>query len=360
MPSRRVIHLSRAKDASDGGVATAVSELIRHQNILTSVDANWHTSSEYWSLDPIIRSSCPHVLHVHGLWSSPNRAASRLHDSYPVVVAPHGMLDPWAFAHHRRRKRLLWWLYESRLLQHASAIHALCQSELRSIRSLNITSPIALIPNGVELPSPSSSLPDPVWSDVIPSGSPVLLFLGRFHEKKGIQPLIEAWRSMQPDVRDSGWWLAFVGYGDNGQLRSQLSEHPLAQTVVCDAVFDQLKQATLSSASAFILPSFSEGLPMAALEAMAYRLPCLLSDACNIPDAFTVGAAMRSDPDPASLAIALRHLFSLNPNQRAQMGSAAFNLVSSRYSWSRVVHQTVELYDWIIDEGPMPPFVSLA
>jgi len=99
---------------------------------------------------------------------------------------------------------------------------------------------------------------------------------------------------------------------------------------------------------------------MAALEAMAYRLPCLLSDACNIPDAFTVGAAMRSDPDPASLAIALRHLFSLNPNQRAQMGSAAFNLVSSRYSWSRVVHQTVELYDWIIDEGPMPPFVSLA
>ena len=40
---------------------------------------------------------------------------------------------------------------------------------------------------------------------------------------------------------------------------------------------------------------------MAALEAMAYRLSCLLSNACNLPEAFAVGAAVPVEPDPVAL-----------------------------------------------------------
>jgi poly(glycerol-phosphate) alpha-glucosyltransferase len=269
------------------------------------------------------------------------------------------MLDSWAFAHHYRRKRFLWLLYEYKLLQSARAIHALCDSEIREIRSLNITTPVALIPNGVDLPNPTSILPSPPWSGLIPQDARVMLFLGRFHSKKGIQPLIKAWHALASSVRQDNWWLVFVGYGDNGILKQQLLNTSISNVLVCDPAFGTVKQSAFSSASAFVLPSYSEGLPMAALEAMSFRLPCLLSHACNLPDAFSCGAAQVAEPSVDSLIFSFKQFFALSDCQRQLMGSAGFCLVKSRFSWSQVALQTFNLYQWINHAGPKPDFVHL-
>jgi glycosyltransferase involved in cell wall biosynthesis len=51
----------------------------------------------------------PAIVHSHGLWMYPSLAALRWHNrtGRPYVVSPHGMLDPWALAHHRRRKQVV-------------------------------------------------------------------------------------------------------------------------------------------------------------------------------------------------------------------------------------------------------------
>ncbi len=360
----RLAHLSRARGSADGGVAVAVQQLLAAQAALPLPPAlHWSTPSAPGGMAADVRVFGPDLLQVHGLWRAPNRLAARLQRQLPVVVAPHGMLDPWAFAQHRRRKTLLWWAYERRCLQHAAALQALCPAEAQALRALGLTAPIALIPNGVTLPNRSSeplkALPPACWAETIPAGEQVLLFLGRFHHKKGLQPLLQAWQAVAAEAVRAGWWLALVGYGDGGQLEQQLRACPVSRAVACGPVFGADKQAVLAAASAFVLPSHSEGLPMAALEAMAHQLPCLLSAACNLPEAFSAAAALPAEPDPAALAASLHQLFALGPTGRAAMGAAGQALVQERFSWPVVAVQTQELYSWILGGGERPVFVEL-
>jgi poly(glycerol-phosphate) alpha-glucosyltransferase len=346
-------------------VAVAVEQLLAAQQLLPAPSAlHWITPSAPGGLAAGVRTFAPQLLHVHGLWRAPNRLAARLQHQLPVVVAPHGMLDPWAFSQHRHRKTLLWWAYERGCLQRAAALHALCPAEVQSLRALGLRAPIALIPNGVALPDPAAegcnALPPPCWANTVPAGEPVLLFLGRFHHKKGIQPLLEAWQSLAAAASRAGWWLALVGYGDGGALQRQLSVNPIPRVLPLGPVFGPQKQAVLSAASAFVLPSYSEGLPMAALEAMAHGLPCLLSNGCNLPQAFTAGAALPAEPDPAALTASLRQLFALSPGDRRAMGAAGQVLVQRSFSWPVVAEQTLSLYRWILEGAERPACVHLA
>jgi poly(glycerol-phosphate) alpha-glucosyltransferase len=276
------------------------------------------------------------------------------------------MLDPWALSQSRRRKQLAWHLFERGNLQRARAIQVLTTAEASAVRRLGITTPIALIPNGVALPpqpAPEAAPPLPApWADQVPAGERVLLFLSRFHPKKGLDPLLQAWQAVELEARRLGWWLALAGYGDGGDLAGRVTaaqaRQDLQRVVVLGPCFGKQKQACLASASAFVLPSLSEGLPMAALEAMAYRLPCLLSAACNLPLAFERGAALPAEPEPALLADRLTRLFQLSCAEREAMGAAGRSFVQAHYSWEKAAEQTHGLYRWMLGGGERPDFLE--
>ena len=375
-------HLSHAADASDGGIATAVAALLAAQQA-AGLSPSWLTADRLpprqrdralvaaalapSSIAPDPALPPADLLHLHGLWRSPTRIAPRLAAAgLPRLIAPHGMLDPGALAISRRRKQLVWHLWERRALRSARCLHALCPAEAAAIRALLPQAPVAVIPNGVALPAApppgSAPLPPPPWASAIPPGEPVLLFLGRFHRKKGLDPLLAAWQAVAAAAERAGWWLALVGYGDQGALGRRVAaaqaRGELQRLRLCGPVFGADKAAALAAASAFVLPSFSEGLPMAALEAMAHGLPCLLSAACNLPEAFAAGAALAAEPNPAPLTAALEQLFALTPAERAAMAAAGQSLVRERFSWPHVAEQTRQLYAWILGGGERPEFVD--
>lgn len=351
----------------------AVAELVHAQHDLGLLPG-WLTAGQFLSLNrdrqlfSSLIAASPQLVHIHGLWRSPTRIASRcIRAGLPLVVSPHGMLDSGALAISYRRKKLVWRLWERRALSSAKCLLSLCRSEAESVRAVLPDAPIAVIPNGVALPVelPDAARPtlSPIWSDDIPAGEPVLLFLGRFHSKKGLSSLLKAWQCANQEAARCGWWLALVGYGDGGELQRKVlaaqSRSELSRVRIYGPVFSQEKAAALTAASAFILPSYSEGLPMAALEAMAHQLPCLLSAACNLPEAFSVGAALPAEPDPDELAASLLRLFALSSADRAAMGQAGRTLVATRFCWSQVAQQTLELYRWILGGGDRPGFVEL-
>lgn len=373
-PEQRVCHLSHSRGAADGGITTAVADLQAAQAAhglavrWLAADAQPAWRRDRRLLGGLRGSLAPgEVLHVHGLWRSPTRAAAALAASTnatpsgraPLVIAPHGMLDPWAMRRSRWKKRLVWSLWEQRALAGAGALQALCAAEADAIASLGLGRPIALIPNGVSLPQqPAAALPPPPWADRIPAGEPVLLFLSRFHAKKGLEPLLAAWQQLQPELRRHGWWLALVGYGDDGALAARVAAAGPERCVVAGPCFGPEKLACLEAASAFVLPSFSEGLPMAALEAMAHRLPCLLTPGCHLPEAIAAGAALAVEPTQASLTAGLQELFALPPQRLEAMGEAGRALVQERFSWPRVAADTAALYRWLNDGGPTPTCIQ--
>lgn len=358
----RIAHLSRARGAADGGISLIVAEMSEAQRHHPAAHPATHTR---WFAPPDnlafeLKQFAPDLVHVHGLWSAANRTLARS-AWQPSVIAPQGMLDAWALAQSPCLKRVAWSVYERGNLQRCAAVQALSPAEHRAIRAQGIRSPVAIIPNGVSLPDVNHPpLAHPPWAR---GGERVLLFLSRFHPKKGLAPLLQAWQALESAPSSRGWRLVLVGYGDQGRLaRSVAKAHAcgeLLRVEVHGPCFGEEKQSCFSAASAFVLPSFSEGLPMAALEAMAHRLPCLLSPACNLPAAFNAGAALVAEPDPVALAAALQHLFTLPHAERASMGAAGAQLVASSFSWTFVAEQTLALYRWILGGSDRPECVEL-
>jgi poly(glycerol-phosphate) alpha-glucosyltransferase len=158
----------------------------------------------------------PDIIHTQGIWMYFSYVNKKYHSKTrtPYVVTPHGMLDPWqlkqSFSKDLKKKIVLS-LYESKHLKQAACIQALCMSELESIRAFGLKNPVAIIPNGTELPSVDhrdSDYPVPCrWKQT--DNRKTLLFLSRIHHKKGLDNLLQAWALTNPEKHD--WQLVIAG-----------------------------------------------------------------------------------------------------------------------------------------------------
>ena len=121
--------------------------------------------------------------------------------------------------------------------------------------------------------------------------------------------------------------------------------------------FGETKDALLRRASAFILPSFSEGLPMSVLEAWSYRLPVLMTEHCNLPEGFAADAALRIGTDVESIAEGMRLLLRSPVSDLRSLGDHGRQLVSERFTWPQVAAQMKEVYGWVLGGGEKPDCV---
>lgn len=305
------------------------------------------------------------LVHIHGIWMYPSWAnlSWSTGTGRPYLVSPHGMLDPWALAHSRLRKRVVAGLYENRHLRRAGCLHALAPSELTAMRKYGLDGPIAIVPNAVDPAAPPSGR-IPAWQSEIGSDRKVLLFLGRLHPKKGLMPLLRSldrlWRDNAAGARS--WTLAVAGWDQNDhrrELETFVRERDLQERVrFLGPLHGQDKTDALHAADAFILPSRSEGLPVAVLEAWAHGLPVAMTDACNIDQGFSSDAAVRIALTPEDDLTGLEALFEMSAEGRHQMGERGRQLVDREFRWERIGDQFLALYRWLLREGPRPGFVE--
>jgi len=144
------------------------------------------------------------IVHQHGVWLDIFRDTAKWtrRANVDLVVSPHGMLEPWALNHKKWKKKLAWTLYQKSDLQHAKAFHACSEQEAENIRQLGFKQPIAVIPNGVELPQlPSATKCEDSKVRKLKGETKTALFLSRISSKKGLPMLLDAWASLAP----AGW-----------------------------------------------------------------------------------------------------------------------------------------------------------
>lgn len=298
------------------------------------------------------------VLHLHGIWQLHSREVNRWkrRTGRPVMISPRGMLDPWALKNSAWKKRLVAAWFENRNLREADCLHALNRSEARAMRAYGLTNPIAVIPNATDTPDNLQRRDR--------TGRKTLLFLGRIHPKKGLSELVDAWAlacAREPELADH-WQLVIAGWDDGGHagpLARRIAERGVEDSVTLPGpAFGEAKDAMLRDADAFILPSFSEGLPMSVLEAWAYELPVLMTSECNLPEGFARDAAIEIVTDPSALASSL--VSALCERDLAPLGEAGRRLVEERFSWPRVAREHLAVYRWMIEGGEAPACVDLA
>lgn len=308
-----------------------------------------------------LRAARLDLLHLHGIWNAASFAAWRWRRTTrrPLLISPHGMLDPGALAYSSTKKRIAALLYERDNLKRATAIHALNAAEAAAVRAFGIDAPVAIIPNGVDLP-PRAVIDTRDWAA---DTRRTMLFLARIHPKKGVQDLIAAWRLVLDRAPRLGecWRLVLAGWDDGGLLdvaRRQVAELGLGDHVTLPgALFGDAKHAAFAGAHAFILPSRSEGLPVAVLEAWAHGLPVFMTDACNLPEGFAADAAIRITVAAEPLAAVLAERLGDASDRLRTIGANGRNLVERAFGWDRVVDDYAALYYWLANGGQAPEFV---
>ena len=279
----------------------------------------------------------------------------------PYLVTPHGMLDPWAVRNARWKKWIAGWFYENTHLHGAACLHALCKSEAEAIRAYGLHNPICIIPNGIDPPTPELTGPPP-WQPALSNDVKVLFYIGRLHPKKGLPHLLRAWSL----IRSSGspandWHLVIAGWDQNGhenELKALAQQQGIQRYVhFIGPQFGDAKHASYRHADAFILPSFSEGLPMTVLEAWSYGLPVLMTPQCNLLEGFQSQAALRIDPIPERIAQGLATLFAMTDDERTAMGRRGQVLVAQRFNWLGIAEQMLSVYRWVLGQDDRPDCV---
>ena len=313
-----------------------------------------------------LRRGEPAVVHQHGLWTWASVCGARWGASRPPaapgalqprVVSPHSMLDPWPLSVSRARKHLALRLFERRNLESAGCLHALTDTEREGFRALGLRVPVCVIPNGVDRES-ATELPARV-RDAVGDG-PIALFLGRVTEKKNIAGLIDAWGAIERAGDGPRWRLVVAGWGSDAEeaaLRDRLDRARLRRVAYVGSVFGGAKAALLDRADAFVLPSFSEGIPMAALEAMAHRTPALISDECNLAGAIGHGA-LRIGTAVDEIADGLREVMVLPRERLARLGADAAGFVEDHYEWGSVAARFERVYRWLAGQADVPDSVE--
>ncbi len=301
------------------------------------------------------------IIHVHGLWRSSSRIYKLyLKENIPYIISPHGMLDGWALNQSKFKKKIYWSIIEKWAIKSSTCIHALCKSEVDSIKSIGIKNNIALIPNGISIINKNQlkNLPRPPWESFVPEKSKILLFFGRFHRKKGIKELLDSWKIFSEKNINSNWWLVFIGYGKDINPKELIKKNNIKNCISLDAVFNnKLKASSYLNSEAFILPSFSEGLPISVLEAMSFNKASFITKECNLNNAFDKKAAIEINTDKYHLANTLEKYLIKNNQELNNFGLNAFEFVKENYSWEKISLMTKIFYNWIDGHGDKPPFI---
>lgn len=295
------------------------------------------------------------VVHLHGLWEPLIRTAAV--DAHargrPYVLTPHGMLDPWSLRQRRMKKRLAMALVFRRVLNRAACLHLLNDDESRLLAPLGLRAPTTVIPNGIfiEEIDPLPAAGEFRRTHPALGADPFVLFLSRLHHKKGLDILAAAFTMLAPERPDLRLVIAGPDEGALEDFEQRVRSAGLEQRVhVVGPIYGRDKYAAMVDAACFCLPSRQEGFSMAITEALACRLPAVISENCHFPEVAEHRAGVVTSLDASRIAGGLREVLS-DPRRGNTMGEAGRRLVLERFTWPAIAQRAVAAYERALAPG---------
>ncbi|ODT78892.1 MAG: hypothetical protein ABS76_22375 [Pelagibacterium sp. SCN 64-44] len=358
----RIVHYSTLLSRSAGGLYFSVSGLAKAQaalgaevTIIGGADASFEADKAIWAplevhafplrlgrygLAPTALATLwrlkPDILHLHGIWTAGSLHAA-IAPARARIVSPRGMLESWILARKPRVKAVHAALFERPLLRRAH-VHALNDNERQSVEAFMpaLQKRIFVLPNGIDEDPPHG-----------PAGQRSgALYIGRLHEKKQVLELIRAWSHLGPEQK-----LVVAGWGAPAYTQMVADAAGATRNVTfVGPLYGEAKAEALTCARLFILPSLSEGLPMAVLEAIQHGCVPLLTDGCNLPELLADGIGERIASDFSDLAPIARRNLALSDAAFAARSQAA-TAYSRRYLWQSIARCMLARYEAILTSG---------
>jgi glycosyltransferase involved in cell wall biosynthesis len=292
------------------------------------------------------------VLHAHGLWLMANVYpgwAARQHGA-PLVISPRGMLGAAALNFSKWRKRAMWASFQGGATHAAALFHATSDEEYSDIRRFRLTQPVAVIPNGIDVPEECGPPADARIRKI--------LYLGRLHPKKGLHKLLASWRLVQDELTDCE--LVIAGPSERGylqELESKAAELALKRVSFPGPLFGEAKTAAYRSASVFVMPTLNENFGLTVAESLAVGVPVICTKGAPWSGLVSHDCGWWIEGDVDEIGGAMRYAMGLPPEDLHRMGARGRAWMRSDFSWTAIAAEMAQVYDWVKGAGPLPACV---
>jgi glycosyltransferase involved in cell wall biosynthesis len=307
-------------------------------------------------LDKQVASENVEVLHNHGMWqmNSLYPAWATKQGDAKYVVSPRGMLSKWAMNSGSPAKLAFWPMLQRPALQHVACFHATAESEYEDIRRLGFKQPVAIVPNGVDIPEASNDTGRAVSDEI-------LLFLGRLHQVKGLDLLLRAWAQVQTAFPE--WRLVIAGsdsdfHASTGYLellKGMVRELGLTRVSFIGALYGEEKWNAYRRASLFVLPTHSENFAMTVAESLSAGTPAIVSRGAPWSGLADHRAGWWVDISVDGIVQALFDGMSMPKSQRDAMGQRGREWMAQDFSWDGVGRKMMEVYRWLDRDSSCAP-----
>ena len=296
------------------------------------------------------------ILHNHGMWhmSGIYPAWATRGTAFRLVMSPRGALSDWAMSHGSPVKKIFWPLFQRPALASVHCFHATAESEAEEIRRRGFRQPIAIIPNGVDIPPASTGPARDVRT---------ILFLGRIHPKKGVDILLRAWKAVMAEF--PAWRLRIVGNSEErgsaegylDTMKSLASELGVERTEFSEPLYGTEKWAAYRAADVFVLPTHSENFAMTVAEALACGTPAIVTKGAPWAGLVDSRSGWWIDVGVEPLVTCLRTALATAPDGLRDMGAAGHAWMLRAFGWKSIAARMHLTYEWLLQGGARPAWV---
>jgi len=254
----------------------------------------------------------------------------------PIVMHVHGSEFETFFANAPSPVRLL----IRTTLERADTVIALGSTWADRLQDIAPRARVVVVPNAIRPGSPVEQH----------AQAPVhVVFLGAVGDRKGTFTLLEAWAKIAGDG-GLGARLTIAGDGEVDRARDRVAALGVGASVdVRGWVASTDVPDLLASAQVLVLPSRSEGQPMAILEAMAKGICVVASNVGGIPELLDESCGVLVHPDDvAELADAITYVVT-DHDARARFAANALKRIQDEFDVNVISRRFDELYRLIVE-----------
>lgn len=273
----------------------------------------------------------------------------------PYVLTAHGSIPPVSLA-NKIVKKTYDLFFRFTQIRHADGLVAVHKDEIKDYSKIGVDfDKIHLIPYGVNVDE-FKNLPDPGEFRArygIGEESPLILYVGRIHERKGLQYLLSAFKLVRKEFPRAK--LAIVGSDDGYKqillMRSRILK--INEDVIFTGVLSgkRLLSAYISS-DVLVLPSRQEVFGIVVLEAFLCNKPVIVTEDCGSRDLVIQeknGYIVRYG-DYNILTDSLKNVLSLSEEERKKMGERGKQIVLAHFTAKKSGEKHVKLYNELLAE----------
>ena len=288
----------------------------------------------------IAREFRPDIVHVHYPLGQclPVVGASQLPHKWKLIVTVHN--SDIRVAPLQEPELRIW---QSRVFRHADILTAVSQSLLDDAAKLypEFTRKARVVHNGV----------GPRWFQLSVNEETrgCVLYAGRLHTVKGVDLLLTAWKTIQGRCPWAELWLAGDG-PERQNLEDLATQLNLSGVRFLGSKSPEELSALYREATAVVLPSRREGLPISLLEAGACGAVCVGSRTPGIPEIIEEGITgyLVSVESVQEIAEAVSRVLALPRQQLCKMRQAARDHIVTDFSEHAMIEKYVSAYQALL------------